>query len=205
MFAKIGKTGERGNNIAEKMMRLPSPRECKEAILPLTGIFLNFANEVVGKRVKGFDTKVKKQLSADVWDGSVREQKRAGAHGATHGYGERSTPQYFAESTRVLCGKYKSALRKAFARAPRRESLKRGRPVTAPGNTHPPSLTDYRLTTVVNIEAKRQNSIFPAAHPTARCEQSAFASSPYPRLRRNEKPAPARPTSLPCGRHKKTP
>ena len=46
--------------------------------------------------------------------------------------------QYSAESTRVLCGKYNSALRKASALLPQRQARQRGRCFIAQGNIFKP-------------------------------------------------------------------
>ena len=56
----------------------------------------------------------------------------------------RKPSAYSAESTRVLCGKYNSALRKASARPARRDSRKRGWRFIAQGK-EPPTFLAWRF------------------------------------------------------------
>ena len=114
-------------------MRPPSLCECKEAILPLTGIFLNFANEAVAKRVEGFDTEVKKQLSVDAWDGNMRKQKRGSAHGAMNRSSTlRKVLEYSAESTNPHSARRLHALRDGKAPSGDNLSSRRGTSIRLP-------------------------------------------------------------------------
>lgn len=63
------------HRLNEFPVHVPLLTDCEEDILPLAEFFLSFANEELGKKIKGFDRDVRKAFKTYSWPGNIRELK----------------------------------------------------------------------------------------------------------------------------------
>ncbi|WP_308761573.1 sigma-54 dependent transcriptional regulator [uncultured Bacteroides sp.] len=63
------------HRLNEFPLHVPLLKDCWEDIIPLAVFFLFYANEELGKKIKGFDRDVRKAFKAYSWPGNIRELK----------------------------------------------------------------------------------------------------------------------------------